>query len=100
MNVSIEKKEQAFTITIEGRLDTTNVGEFEKQIADAFKLAEPNILIDCKALDYISSSGLRIFLTLQKYVIAHKGHLTLLNMQSTIREVFDMTGFTKIFDIK
>lgn len=51
-------------------------------------------------MEYISSSGLRIFLKLKKSVDAKGGQVTLSALQSTVREVFDMTGFAKMFQIK
>jgi anti-sigma B factor antagonist/stage II sporulation protein AA (anti-sigma F factor antagonist) len=54
-------------------------------------------VIDCAELDYISSSGLRQFLTLQKTASAKQGKLVLKNMKPEIKEIFEMTGFTALF---
>ena len=55
--------------------------------------------MDCTGMQYTSSQGLRIFLSLQKSVIAHKGSLVLRNMDPKVREVFDITGFSSIIKI-
>jgi serine/threonine-protein kinase RsbW len=61
--------------------------------------ANPDIELDCMDFTYISSSGLRLLLTLQKSVLARGGKLVIKNMKPEIKEVFDMTGFSKIFTI-
>jgi len=84
-------------ISISGRLDTVNVSEFEKAIAPVINGDMKDVVIDCSALDYISSSGLRNFLILQKSSTAKQGKLTLKGMKPVIKEVFDMTGFSALF---
>lgn len=100
MNVVITNKEDKVLVALNGRLDTTNVQDFEKQIADLYNSSVLSIEMDCSDFTYISSSGLRIFLTLQKSMMARRGALVLLNMRAEIKEVFDMTGFSAIFTIK
>jgi anti-sigma B factor antagonist/stage II sporulation protein AA (anti-sigma F factor antagonist) len=100
MEVTIKKDGNKILVKVVGRLDTTNVTDFEKEIAPV--MAEPgeDIELDCSEFDYISSSGLRIFLMLQKRVTGAGGKLVLSNMKGEIREVFDMTGFSSIFTIE
>ena len=57
-------------------------------------------MLDCQKLEYISSSGLRVFLKLKKFVDAKGGQVALSTLQPTVKEVFDMTGFAKMFQMK
>lgn len=100
MNVTITNKADKTLVAFNGRLDTTNVQEFEKQIVGLYDPAILCIEMDFTDFTYISSSGLRILLTLQKSMIVRRGSLVLLNMRDEIKEVFDMTGFSAIFTIK
>lgn len=100
MNATITNNADKTLVTLNGRLDTTNVQDFEKQIVGLYDPAILNIEMDCADFTYISSSGLRILLTLQKSMMARGGTLVLLNMRDEIKEVFDMTGFSAIFTIK
>ena len=86
-------------VVLDGRIDTTNAQQFEKDIQPLTELEHPDIEMDCEQLSYISSSGLRIFLVLQKSINKKGGSLILKNMAPTIKEVFDMTGFAAIFKI-
>ena len=84
-------------VTITGRLDTVSSPDFEKAIAHVIAGDMKDIIIDCSLLDYISSSGLRIFLTMQKTANSKKGRLVLKDMKPEIKEIFDMTGFSALF---
>ena len=84
-------------ITISGRLDTVNATDFEKKMAPVIASDIKELILDCTALHYISSSGLRQFLTLQKATNAKQGTLTLKGMRPEIKEIFDMTGFSALF---
>ncbi len=99
MNLRELKTEHAVVIEIEGRLDTTNYGQLEKKIIDRIDAGETNILIDCSKMDYVSSSGLRIFLMALKKINALNGKFVLCSLQENIREIFEISGFTSIFSI-
>jgi len=87
-------------ITVKGRLDTVNAPDFEKTVTPIMTGEMKDTVIDCTGLDYISSSGLRQFLTLQKTANAKQVKLTLKGMKNEIKEIFDMTGFSSIFRIE
>lgn len=87
-------------ITLSGRLDTNTSPEFEKAIEPVMQGTAPRVIMDCSALDYISSSGLRLFLMLQKNVSQKKGKLILKGLSPEIKEIFNITGFSAIFTIE
>lgn len=76
---------------IKGRIDSTNAADFEKEL-----LASLPTELDAADLDYISSAGLRVLLKLKKAV----GEVSVCNVNSNIYEVFDMTGFTDLLNVK
>lgn len=99
MNVSRSDKKGYCIVTIEGRIDTGNFNEFEKEILSIIDTGQNLIVLNCSGLDYISSSGLRVFLITQKKLMSTKGTLHLSNMQPSIKEIFDISGFSTIFKI-
>ncbi len=99
MNLVIENNANGILARAEGRLDTINAPEFEKMMKPLLEGDAPNIELDCSQLEYIASSGLRLFLTLQKSVVARKGQLVLTHMRPDIKSIFDMTRFSSIFKI-
>ena len=99
MNIQIESTEGFIIVSIVGRVDTTNASEFEKSMMRIVDDGCTKIILDCYGLNYISSSGLRIFLIVQKKMIAIKGQFNLCNLQPGVKEIFDISGFSSIFSI-
>ena len=100
MNVTINTDGPKTLVTLNGRLDTTNVAQFQQDIDPLLKLEQPDIDIDCTDMEYTSSQGLRMFLILQKSVTANKGKMVMRNMKPQVKEVFDITGFSNIIKIQ
>jgi anti-anti-sigma factor len=99
MNLTKKNSNGFCILSIEGRIDTTNFNEFENEIVGIIGAGEKNIVLNCKGLNYISSSGLRVFLIAQKKLMALNGKLHLCEMQPAIKEIFDISGFSTIFKI-
>lgn len=86
-------------ITIEGRLDTVNARKFEFALQPLLENCAIEIILNCEDLTYVSSSGLRCFILMQKKVSSQHGQLIMKNMQPEIRKIFDMTGCSSLFNI-
>ena len=98
MNINIAKENGVTIMRIEGRLDTTTAPELEKAIngeGEALK----TLVLDFKGVDYISSAGLRVLLTSQKKMNV-QGHMELNNVSEAVMDIFEMTGFADILEIK
>lgn len=99
MDVKINAEGSKTFVELNGRIDTSNADQFQKDIAPLMQGDTPDIEMDCSGMDYASSQGLRLFLMLQKSVGSRKGKLVLKNMKPQVREVFDITGFSNIITI-
>lgn len=99
MNITVSKNDNISVVQIEGRLDTTNYSELETQLSALLEKNEVNILLDLSGLEYVSSSGLRIFLMFLKKIKAANGRFMLSGMSKDILEVFEISGFVNIFEI-
>lgn len=99
MEVKIEKENEKIIVTISGHLDTITAGELEQQ---AIPLLEYNkhIVFECRELSYISSSGLRIILSVHKKLLDNKGELLLRNVSPEILSILNMTGLNTILNIE
>jgi anti-sigma B factor antagonist len=100
MNVTIKEEDNNFVVYFEGRLDTAAASKVEKEIQSLYDCAGHDIVLDCTQLEYISSSGLRIFLSLLKTAKPKGSHVFITGMNDTLRQVFAMTGFTNLFEFK
>jgi len=99
MELIEQKTEKCVIVSITGRLDTTNYSLLEKKLTDLIDNHEDKILVECSKMDYVSSSGLRILLMALKKITLAKGKFVLCNLQENIREIFEISGFTNIFEI-
>lgn len=100
MEINITDTDRNILVTLAGRLDTLQANECEERLRPLRDQADREIILDCTALEYISSSGLRIFLSLLKDVKAKGGFLQLRNVNNEIRNIFTITGFHRLFNIQ
>ncbi len=99
MEISKEKKGETMVVAINGRLDTTNYADLDKELNELLDAGENNLLMDCSEMNYISSSGLRVFLVYLKKLKASGGKMQLCGLQEMIKEIFLISGFSSLFTI-
>ena len=88
----------AVTLKIVGRLDTSTAPALEAAV-DGCAADTKELILDCSALEYVSSAGLRVILKAQKRMNV-QGSMKLTGVNETIMEVFDITGFADILTIE
>lgn len=93
LKIEKELNGDTLNIHISGRLDTITATDLEKEI-EGFE--GENIVFDCDGLEYISSAGLRVFLTTHK----NTGSMVVKNVSETVYEILEVTGFTDILNIE
>jgi anti-sigma B factor antagonist len=96
MKINFNNNNGILNVALDGRLDTTTAPELESFIGNNYD-GTGYIVIDCEKLAYISSAGLRVLLATQKKT---KGAMKLINVCELVMEVFEMTGFADILNIK
>ena len=96
MKIDLNKENDKLIISLEGRLDTNTSPELESEYK---KLDEKNIVLDLEKLNYISSAGLRVLLNMQKEM-NKKGSLEIINVCDEVLDIFEVTGFNDILNIK
>lgn len=99
MDIKITQQENKTFVVLNGKIDTSNADQFQQDVAPLMEGENPDIEIDCTDMSYTSSQGLRIFLMLQKSVMARGGKMVMRNMNPQVKEVFDITGFSNIITI-
>lgn len=100
MIFDIKEENGGMTAIIQGRLDTPAAVKAQQEIVPLLENADKEILLDCAKLEYISSSGLRLFLTIRKETAAKGGKVIIENVSDDIKKVFMMTGFFNLFEIR
>lgn len=100
MTTEIKENGNQLIALFSGRLDTAAAVQTAEDVKPLLEAQNKEIILECKALDYISSSGLRIFLSIRKEAAAHGSKVIVRNINSNIRQVFVMTGFISLFEIE
>ncbi len=98
MTTDFKREGGILTVAISGRLDTVTSPELEKSLND--NLNDVNeLVLDFSSVEYISSTGLRVLLSLQKKM-AKLGGMKVLNVNEMVKSVFDVTGFSDVLTIE
>ncbi|RLD64035.1 MAG: anti-sigma factor antagonist [Bacteroidetes bacterium] len=99
MDLKFRKDGNATILEISGRLDTSNYESFSEELFKKLEAGDKYIVVDMEDLEYISSSGLRVFLAALKKIREKEGDIALCCMSKSINEVFEISGFSTIFKI-
>ena len=97
MTIKKTKNGTSLTVAVEGRVDTTNASEFENGVKTALDGID-ELVLDFTKLNYISSAGLRVLLSLQK-TMNTQGEMKITGVNETVRDIFEVTGFSDILTI-
>ena len=97
MKTKVQEQEGKLIAFFEGRLDTAAAAQTETDLQPLLSSEAGDVILDCTALDYISSSGLRLFITVLKSANARGKEVYVRGMSDSIRDVFAMTGFINLF---
>ena len=100
MEVIINKEDSVTTVRLIGRLDTPASQDVAQSFEALMSDAAGTTVLDCSAMSYISSSGLRIFLSMRKAAASQGGKVIVKSISDDIRQVFMMTGFLNLFEIQ
>ena len=98
LNIEKQINGSEATVKLEGRLDTTTAPELENELK-SFMDSVTCLVFDFDKLEYISSAGLRVLLTAQKFM-SKQGSMKLINVKEDVNEIFEVTGFSDILTIE
>ena len=97
MELKSKKESSATVVTVTGRMDAITAPAFEKALNDLIAAGETRFVVELAGLDYISSAGLRGILAIAKLLKGKGGLICFANVEGTVKEVFDISGFGSIF---
>lgn len=99
LEVHTTQKDGAEVLYIDGYINAHTVQDFEKSIQNVLDEQGFRILINCKKLEYINSSGLGVLMGVIEEIQEHNGFLYLSDMNETVFNIFDTLGFTHLFKV-
>ena len=100
MTTTIQETDERIIAVLSGEMDTAAAAQVEKDLQPLLDSQGKEIVLDCKELEYISSSGLRVLLSILKQAQAVGSRVVLKNVNDVIHDVLDISGFISIFDIE
>lgn len=99
MDISENSRDGALVISAAGRIDSTTAGELEAVLPGRVRDHDA-VVLDLSGVPYVSSAGLRVLLIGAKAAKAAGHRLIITGVAPAVREVFDISGFSKIFTIE
>ncbi|HCF71130.1 MAG TPA: anti-sigma factor antagonist [Syntrophomonas sp.] len=99
MKITKNAQGNTTTLVLQGRLDTVTSTQLANEISAVFAGEAVNLVFDFIALEYISSAGLRVLLATQKKVNALGTEMKITGANESVKEIFDITGFSGIMKI-
>ena len=100
MKITIQNNAEAIDVVMNGNLDTLAAEQVEPQIQELEKMVTKPMVIDCTALEYVASAGLRLLLRIRKAAKASGQDVTLLSVNENVMEVLKVTHFDRMFAIR
>jgi anti-sigma B factor antagonist len=98
MTINKIKEASTLKVAVNGRVDTTTAPELEAELKPALG-GITELILDFSQLNYISSAGLRVLLSLQKIMNA-QGEMKVVGVNEVVYEIFEVTGFADILTIE
>jgi anti-sigma B factor antagonist len=99
MNIEPTELEKAVLLKVTGRMDAENADEFQQACEQWIKQGARHLIADLDGLQYVSSMGLRSFLTVAQKMQSLSGSLILCGLHGLPRQVFEMTRLLSLFPV-
>jgi anti-anti-sigma factor len=99
MNISESKQGDVTILKAQGKLDSMSSPELDKHLTSLVENGVRQIAVDLAELDYVSSAGLRVFLSAAKRLKQAQGKLALANLSAQVQQIFDIAGFESILPV-
>ncbi|MBE6392684.1 MAG: STAS domain-containing protein [Lentisphaerae bacterium] len=99
MKVIFNRQDSTLTVVISGNIDTVTAPELDSQLQENLTGIK-DLILDFTAVDYISSAGLRVVLMANQQMEDVDGNMTVENVNEDVRDVFEMTGFDSLLNLK
>ncbi|HSW72497.1 MAG TPA: STAS domain-containing protein [Chlamydiales bacterium] len=99
LSIELETLENKVILRLEGRLDVSSSSILEKKLNTLMQEKHFFLLLDFSQIDYLSSAGLRVLLSMSKQLKAKKGALVLFSLSDEVMDVVKVAGFDRILQI-
>ncbi len=99
MKVETRELKHVSVVTVSGRVDSATAPDLQTVLQGLLDSEHKQLVLDLKDVDYMSSAGLRVLVSMQKAAKKNGGALHLAQLSVRVKEVFELAGLTPVFDI-
>ena len=99
MEITESRRESFLVVSPNGRLDSSTSSQLDRYMSAVIDRGDVDLIIDMTGLEYISSTGLSVFLSSAKKIRRNDGRMALSGLNSRIRLAFEMSGFLRLFPV-
>ena len=99
MTISETKQGNVTIMKAQGKLDAASSPDLDKRLSSLVESGTNQIVLDLAGLEYVSSAGLRVFLSAAKRLKQARGKLALANLSAQVQQIFDIAGFESILPV-
>ena len=99
MQIDTREVDGMTVIDMVGRLDTSTSGDAYDEMVGIAKSGVTKVVLNLDKMEYVSSAGLRVFLTVAKLLKSSMGELKICHANGVVKEVLEVSGFNHLIDI-
>jgi len=99
MEITSKDERSVTIVSVKNRIDAMTSPEFEEYLSTLLQQEKKNLILNLNELEYISSAGLRVILSVAKKIKANQGNLCFYGLQGPVKEIFEISGFCSILQV-
>jgi anti-anti-sigma factor len=99
METVVEEKGDVVVIRVNGRLDAASSPQLEKKVNSIIETGHFKLLLNMSGVDYLSSAGMRLMLSVSKKLKHLEGKVVACNLSEDVMEVIKMAGFHQVLEL-
>ncbi|MGD8813964.1 MAG: STAS domain-containing protein [Anaerolineales bacterium] len=99
MDINIQDYKRVGVVSVSGRIDGATAPEFESRLKDLMQTGQNNMILDMSAVDFMSSSCLRVMLTTRKALMRAGGRFVIAQPSARVTDTLDIAGIDVLFEV-
>lgn len=100
MEITLSLKDEIPVFQLDGRLDVTTSPFLEERLLPLLSVKHQKVVFDCARLNYVSSAGLRVFISTLRVLKSHDGGIAFASLTQPVLELFQLSGLESLFLIE
>lgn len=99
VNIKEDRRGDILVLRLSGRLDAISSPDAETKVFDFINKGQNKLLLDMAGIDYLSSAGMRMLLSVSKKLKTLSGKLVISTVTVNVMDVLKMSGFDHVLEI-